>query len=303
MQISGRSFGRLQYRPIHRSECSFGAESGGGARADGENPLYFFKFRRPPRAGIGGLMLLSEDQKSAFRADGFVLIPGVIPRPQIDAALRAINHSVGQGMNVADMREFAVQSYCPELRLAPVIVDLLEKTGAMAIAESAIGAGKVRHGRGQIALRFPKIESGPIKLHPHLDGMYSPTNGVAPGVIDNFTALMGILLSDLPEPDCGNFTVWPGSHLLYADYFKSHSPQALLNGMPKIPLPQPRQITGKAGDVVLVHYLLGHAVGPHFGANIRYLVFFRLKHADHEQRRWDSMTDPWLEWEGMRPPG
>ncbi len=74
--------------------------------------------------------------------------------------------------------------------------------------------------------------------------MYSPTNGVKEGTIGNFTALVGVFLSDLPEPFAGNFTVWPGSHRLYETYFREQGPQALLKGMPKVDLPEPEQFTG-----------------------------------------------------------
>jgi hypothetical protein len=33
---------------------------------------------------------------------------------------------------------------------------------------------------------------------------------------------------------------------------------------------------------------------------VRYAIFFRLTHVDHAEYRWESMTNAWLEWEGMR---
>jgi hypothetical protein len=58
-------------------------------------------------------------------------------------------------------------------------------------------------------------------------------------------------LSDLPEPFSGNFTVWPGSHH-YIEKFFDHDGSAL-QGTPQADLPNdPLQITGKAGDAVLV---------------------------------------------------
>ena len=68
-------------------------------------------------------------------------VPGVVPPLMVAEALRAINHSVGQGMNVADMTRFRSQSYCPEIQNTPPITDLLKKTPAWDLAESVIGAG------------------------------------------------------------------------------------------------------------------------------------------------------------------
>src|SRR4029078_7199789 len=134
----------------------------------------------------------------------------------------------------------------------------------------------------------------------HIDGMYSPTNGVKPGTISNFTALLGVLLSDLPDENAGNFTVWPGSHLKHERYLREHGPQALMNVLPPLQIGPPKQLTGRAGDVILAHYLLAHAVAPNVSPPPRYAVFFRVTHVDHEPQRWESMTDAWLQWDGLR---
>ncbi len=244
-------------------------------------------------------MKLTFRQKRKFYEKGFVKIPGVVPRVMIDRAMRAINHSLGEGMNVADMPILRAQSYCPEIKNTPVIADLLNKTPAWQLAESVIGEGKIRpvHG-GQIALRFPVMQDPPSPPRPHLDGMHTPTNGVPKGTIANFTALVGIYLSDVPNPDSGNFTVWPGTHHIYERYFREHGPESLLNGMPPVDLPEPEQVTGSAGDMILVHYQLAHGIAPNVSPNIRYAVFFRLIHVDHEWRA--PMTDIWMHWPGIR---
>lgn len=246
-------------------------------------------------------MKLSHRQKEQFYQDGYVLIPGVVPRLMVNDTLRAINHSVGQGMNVDEMTKFRAQSYCPELTGEPVIADVFNKTPLLPLAESAVGAGKIRPvGGGQIALRFPVPTDPPPVARPHIDGMYSPTNGVPEGTIGHFTALVGVLLSDLPGPDAGNFTVWPGTHRLYEDYFRAHGPEKLFDGMPPIDMPAPVQITGQAGDGVLVHYQLAHGVTPNVSPHVRYALFFRLTHVEHNRGSLDILTDIWREWEGLR---
>ena len=246
-------------------------------------------------------MELTSTQKQQIYEHGYVRVPQVIPRIMVSAALRAINHSVGEGMNAEEIIQMRAQTFCRELTREPVITDLINRTPAWSLAESAIGAGKIRAiGSGQIALRFPSVQDPPPSARPHLDGMYSPTNGVPEGTIQNFTALLAVLLSDLPEPHAGNFTVWPGTHHRYERYFREHTPQSLLNGMPDIPLPEPIQITGQAGDIVLCHYQIAHGVTPNASPHVRYAIFFRLTHVDHEAQKWESMTDIWREWDGMR---
>jgi len=65
-------------------------------------------------------------------------------------------------------------------------------------------------------------------------------------------------------------------------------------------MPAPLQVTGRAGDVALVHYQLAHSVGPNISPNVRYAIFFRLKHVVHDDRKWEAMTDLWLDYEGMQ---
>jgi len=244
---------------------------------------------------------LTQAQKRALFQEGYVVLPGVVPRAAVDAALHTINRSLGdQGMAPEKLTQFRSQSYCPEAQGSPAISGLFNDTPLRSVSESLIGAGKVRPVRGgQIALRFPNSEA-PRAPGAHIDGMYSPTNGVPQGTIANFTALAGVFLSDVPGADAGNFTVWPGSHRLHEAYFREQGPQSLLQGMPKVAMPEPRQITARAGDAVLCHYLLGHGVAGNASPHVRYAIFFRLTHADHDAVKWESMTDMWLEWPGMR---
>jgi ectoine hydroxylase-related dioxygenase (phytanoyl-CoA dioxygenase family) len=244
-------------------------------------------------------MELTYAQKQALYENGYVKIPGVIPPVMVDAALRAINHSLGEGMKAEDMATLRAQSYCRELQTAPVITDLLNNTPAWSLAESVIGNIKPVQS-AQIALRFPSVQDPPSPPHPHLDGMHTPTNGVPSGQILNFTMLLGVVLSDVPQPFSGNLAVWPGTHHLYEQYFQEHGWESLLNGMPPVELPQPEQLTAQAGDVVLCHYQLAHGITPNVSPNIRYAIYFRLYHTEHEAYNKESMTNIWLEWPGMQ---
>jgi len=228
------------------------------------------------------------------------MVPGVVSGAPLAAALRAINHSLGQGLPPADLPVFRSRSFCPELQRAPVILDLLRATPAWLLAESLLGEGRVEGVRsGQIALAFPQTEA-PEAPYPHLDGLHTPTNGVPAGEVRSFTLLVGVILSEVTGPGEGNLTVWPGSHRLYESYFRDKGPQSLLGGMPPIALPDPVEVTGSAGDVVLCHYQLAHAVGANTSPHVRYAVYFRLKSRGHDGRRWECMTDLWKEWPGLR---
>lgn len=131
--------------------------------------------------------------------------------------------------------------------------------------------------------------------------MSSPHNGVPAGTLGNFTMLAAVLLSPLDRPYAGNFTVWPGTHRLFEAYFREHGPEALLKGMPPVPLPEPVQVEGAPGDVVLAHYQLMHGVAPNLSPHVRYAIFYRLNHTARTTG-WsrEAMLDIWAEWPGIR---
>jgi len=246
-------------------------------------------------------MPLTHLQKHQLLRDGWVKIPGVVPRIMIDAALRAINHSVGEGIDPAQLTRFRAQTYCPELAEQPVITDLVGRTPAWELAESVLGPGRAGvPGWGQIALRFPSLADPPPAHKPHVDGTYTPTNGVKEGTLGSFTALLAVLLSDLPGENCGNFEVWPGSHHTIGRYLQAHGPREMIKGIPDVELGPAVQVTGQAGDIVLTHYLLAHSVAPNVSPHVRYAVFFRIAAHDHGEHRWENLNDIWREWPGIR---
>lgn len=236
---------------------------------------------------------------------GYLAVKGAVPRVTIDAALHAINHSLGEeGMNKEDLPTLRAQSYCKELRNGAVLTDMFNRTPVMSLAESLMGQGNVLPVGGvQIALRFPRPlgEDAP-EPRGHLDGLGSGLNGSAKGTYKRgFTALAVILLSDLPNAYSGNFTVWPRSHRTFEDYFKTNGHQILENGMPKVDLPEaPVMVTGQAGDVVFAHHQIVHGAGPNASPHIRYAAITRLRHRECEQNGSDAYTDIWREWEGVR---
>lgn len=248
------------------------------------------------------MLALTHQQKMALYRDGFVRIPGVIPQVMVDEALKLINGSFGDnGIDPEKLPIYRSQSYCPEVTREPQITGLISDTPAWSLIESALGVGNVSKPKGaQIAVRFPTKHDPPPEPHPHLDGMYSPNNGVPEGTIQNFTMLVGVYLSEVDRPYAGNFTVWPGSHLLYEQYFREHGPESLLNGMPPVNLPEPVQMHVKPGDVVLAHYQLAHGSAINVAPHPRYALYFRFKHKNHDDDWKARMTDIWMDWPGMQ---
>ncbi len=168
--------------------------------------------------------MLTKAQKQEFVEEGYLIIPGVVPKVLVDRALRAVNHSIGHvGLDGEDMVNNRSAFFCSELLDAPVILDLYNKTPIIEIAESLMGQGNVRPvTKAKPYPRFP-LPLGEDASEPrgHLDGIGNGTNGMAKGVYRRgFTAFAVIYLADVLEANSGNFTVWPKSHRVFEDYFK-----------------------------------------------------------------------------------
>jgi hypothetical protein len=57
---------------------------------------------------------------------------------------------------------------------------------------------------------------------------------------------------------------------------------------------------GRAGDVLLAHYLLGHNIGGNTTAVRREVIYFRLRRDGHRRRWREFVQDPFLEFEPVR---
>jgi hypothetical protein len=244
---------------------------------------------------------LTAEQKRKLIEDGYIVIPGAVPKRMIDDAMKAINHSIGRGIP----EQHGGANYCAELEREPVIMDLYKQTDAAVLLGSLVGSQCDPVHNAQIALRFPEYRDSPDpSAGAHLDGLLK----LKEGVVQNFTALVGIMLSDQLEPGMGNFTVYPGSHRLYEQYFRERGPDVLLHEQaiqtkfrsPNIALPQPVQLTGQAGDMVISHYQLVHAGGPNTSPRIRYSCYYRIFHSDIQSDWRAPLTSMWKHWPGLQ---
>lgn len=245
---------------------------------------------------------LTDDQKRFMIENGYLQVPGAVPRELVDQARKAIHADIGErGIPTEKLTTFRAQSYCPDVKGTPAISDLFNASPVRAMVEELLGEGNVKPiSGGQIALRFPRLDAQPGgRVGGHIDGIPTATNGVKPGTLAHFTMLCGVLLSDLPEEWSGNFTVFPGSHKRYNAWFQQHEPIELAGGMPSVEMGEPKQIPGKAGDVVFAHYLLAHGIAPNASPNIRYAIFFRVFNRRHSGYRPEAVKDMWLDWDGL----
>jgi hypothetical protein len=97
--------------------------------------------------------------------------------------------------------------------------------------------------------------------------------------------------------------VWPGTHRTHAAFFRERGPEALVEskGYPQIELPEPSQVLGAPGDVILAHYMLGHNIGGNYASErVRQAVYFRLRRVGHQHRWRECLCDELLEFDPVR---
>ncbi len=175
---------------------------------------------------------------------------------------------------------------------------LLFETDALAAAESLIAPGRFEAPEQvQISLNVPPFDHRPGG--PHIDGLAPAEEDGRPGT---FTLLAGIFLTEQTAEWMGNLWVWPGTHRGAAEYFLEQGAEALRSSAPypRIRLPEARQVLGRAGDLLLAHYLLGHNIGGNVSAVTREVIYFRLRLEGHRERWRESVRDPLLEFEAVR---
>jgi hypothetical protein len=70
---------------------------------------------------------------------------------------------------------------------------------------------------------------------------------------------------------------------------------------PPIDLPASEQVTGRAGDLLLAHYLLGHNIGGNYESEqTRGALYFRISSHVHAAHREEFLQDIWLDYEPIR---
>jgi hypothetical protein len=230
-----------------------------------------------------------------FGKNGFVMIRSAIPHEILASALNAVEGVIDESRPRPEIR--GPHNYFLELEQFPPLRALLTEGPVWECAEQLTGSGSLEMPRDvQLALNVPPFPHRPGM--PHIDGWPLDENG-RPGT---FTLLVGVLMSEQRNDDEGNLWVWPGTHRLHADYFRDHGPESFLDarGYAPVELPEPLQIRGDCGDVILAHYLLGHNIGGNVSSTVRRAAYFRVKATGHDQRWRKILQDPFVEYEHVR---
>ena len=214
-----------------------------------------------------------------------------LQRGVLGRAVQRIDDLVAADPPAADTR--GPHFYWLEAKEEPDLIAPLTSSPAFGFAEDLAGAGTLEvPWQVQVALNIPPFPHRPGG--PHIDAAHAEP--AAAPIRGTFTLLAGVLMTDQLGEDSGNLWVWPGAHLTHAAYFREHGPQQFC-AYPPIDLPEPEQVTGCAGDLLLAHYLLGHNIGGNFRSELtRRALYFRLSVRGHEAHREQFLQDAWYDY-------
>jgi hypothetical protein len=239
--------------------------------------------------------VLTDEQINQFAQRGFILIPQVVQGDVLAHAARRIDEIANTDPPAAEKR--GSHFYFLETKDEPSLMAPLTGSPAFGLAEELAGTGTLEiPWQVQVALNIQPYSHRPGI--PHIDAANpEPTGGPVRGT---FTLLAGVLMTDQLTENSGNLWVWPGTHLAHAAYFRDHGPH-LFCAYPPIDVPEPEQVKGRAGDLLLAHYLLGHNIGGNYESEqTRRALYFRISTVDHASHRNEFVQDPWLDYEPIQ---
>lgn len=231
-----------------------------------------------------------------LRTQGFAQFPGVTPEPLVRAAREAIETDLSINYDPERKTEYDSRSFCPDLKGTPPIMNLLVQSPVHKMLDDIFELEKIGWDGGQIAIRQAHNVPEPVPPVPHIDGFASGANGLDEGKIYNHTVLVGVFLTPVRSEFAGNFTVWPGSHYVYENYFRQRGPRAMSEPTPTPDIGEPVQLMCDVGDIVLAHYQLGHSAAVNTADIDRIAIYFRVWLRSMESDRWHYLTNIWDGW-------
>lgn len=242
------------------------------------------------------IVRLSTAQLRCFADRGYVLVPNVVAPRLVASAMAEVDRMIAEAPPPAEKRGFHFY-WVNDLEAPNPLLSLLTDSGAIHVISALIEPLQLVVPRqAQVSINIPPFPHRPGG--PHLDGISVTEPSGRPGT---FTLLAGFFLTDQPRPDMGNLWVWPGSHHVCAAYLTDHGPDALLDlEHPAYPMAPAEQVVGRAGDLFLGHYMLGHNMGGNQSADVRRVVYFRLKSDAHVVRWREYVRNPLLEFASLQ---
>jgi hypothetical protein len=217
--------------------------------------------------GQVGKAFLSEEEKTNFLEKGYMCSRAVINSDAIDEARQYIDRNYSKWLKQTRRQDdwrihhrLHFSSLHEEID-HPAILNLVLQSPLLLekiVALLQCPPGGIFY--NQVAYRTPLPHDCPEKVleytsgaEYHIDGQ---ANAYGTRFPDPWTLLIGVALVDLERTDMGNFTLFPGTHVLdWSDYPNQKKEKTLPD------LGEPYRASLRRGDVVICHTLLPHRGG------------------------------------------
>lgn len=268
----------------------------------GEHPTHRNRFDPEVVVGHDAAMRLTDEDLRTFAAQGFLVIGDVVPEPLLAAADLEIDGLIEAMDPHEGNRGPGPNLWFPPRARLPRCDEVLRSSPALAIADELVAPGHLDHRFDHIQVATTVPPYSHIPGGPHIDG-HGP--GFDPP--ESFTMLAGVFLTDQTAHQSGNLWVWPGSHMAHSALFHERGSKVLLQSgghstllNPPLQLGAPVEITGRRGDLLLAHFLLGHNKGGNLADHVRRTIYYRLALDDHPSRWEQTFLDPWTEYPRVR---
>lgn len=249
--------------------------------------------------------VLSKEALDQFKQHGYIVLKGAVLPELVRDALRSINHLLGTpGCWEADSNPLNAAQLVLKLppRTVGVCQDIMNKSPRFWSAVNVLlGSGNVSPWKGgtQVALRFPQAPQQGFDVPDTKPGTQYHIDGMGQNKLCPFSLLCGVALSEQAHESMGNLHVFPGSHLnqdlhrYYREKISDDDQNETDENKPN--LGASVQVLLEPGDIVIAHQLLAHRVGVNTSEHIRYQLYYRVKHKDHNELKGQILDDPWAE--------
>lgn len=227
------------------------------------------------------LDLITPAENKAFRENGFLLLKSVFPPAEVERLLTEVHRVVEEASSVgAVLREeayvFNKNSFrlVRILRMTKMFDYLIDHAGYFGKLVSLIGFHIQLMGT-EIFVRGPSSETI-VNFHTDLgEGLQQ----ILPDDENAFLQIkMQIFLTDLSEPDSGNFVLVPGSHRVRVKDTDEFCTVKCINreiGADGQLPDKALQVLAQPGDVLFFPHTLWHAVAPNKSGRTRISIVLR----------------------------
>ena len=247
---------------------------------------------------------LTFEDKDFFKENGYLIKRGVLSDAQVQAARDALWDGIEADRNQPETWvQAGPRGPCPGSH--PAIRATVQESPVFSMMEEMVGVGQLNGGGPGPHLVFPSgDDEWTGAKHGHLDGYYTPTNGVPEGTVGYMTINVTIYVEHI-EHRGGCFTVFPGTHRMAYEYFKTHSLLSVEGGSSNQiwsdeEMPAALEFEGAPGDVCFWHGQMVHTGSKNVNQNIRMALIGRFSRKNSNDIRFETPDDMWADWEGLR---